>query len=159
MDENFMRKASSQICLRMTFCMSLLLITHSAFAKKPKIFTTYESLETQKTSRELAEPGKMTIVEYYVDWCETCKLMPDYYKIWIQHQPNTAIKRVHLPRDFDFASVSKRHWIQMCGVPHFEIIAADGSEFLKDRCQDNVAFQYIFKFIFAMQAEDQQQSQ
>ncbi len=99
-----MQKKTSKIFLRLTLCMSLLLIHHSAFAKKPKNFTTYESLETQKTSRELAEPGKMTIVEYYVDWCETCKLMPDYYKTWLQHQPDTAIKRVHLPRDFDFAS-------------------------------------------------------
>lgn len=144
--------------LKILFFLVILLVVlwlpQLALAKKNKIFTTYESSKTPKTSRELAEAGKITIVEYYVDWCETCKLMPSYYKTWAKHLPDTAIKRVHLPKDFDFATVSKRHWIQICGVPHFEIIAADGSEFLKDRCQDNAAFQYIFKSLFEMAEKD-----
>ncbi len=153
-----MKKDFSKIFVGVTVIVSVLLVPHIVLAKKSKIFTTYESVDTLKSSRELAEPGKITIVEYYVDWCETCKLMPTYYKTWVQHRPDTAIKRVHMPKDFDFATVSKRHWIQICGVPHFEIIAADGSEFLKDRCQDNVAFQYIFKSLFEMTSEKQQKT-
>lgn len=153
-----MRKDFSKIFLRVALCMSLLLMPHIALAKKSKIFTTYESAQTLKSSQELAEPGKFTIVEYYVDWCETCKLMPAHYKTWVKHRPDTAIKRVHMPNNFDFTTVSKRHWIQICGVPHFEIIAADGSEFLKDRCQDNVAFQYIFQSLSEMAAKEKQKA-
>ncbi len=142
----------------MRFLIGLLLLVNwsaPVFGKtKP-----FEKIETAKTSRELAEPGRFTIVEFYVDWCETCKAMPDHYKIWRKHKPDTAIKRVPLPRDFDFGSVSKRHGIQMCQVPHFEIFNPDGSLFLKDRCTDGQAFRYIFSTLKQMTASEDQKTQ
>jgi len=118
---------------------------------KSRDFQVYESQNTPVTAEKLAEPGKFTIIEFYVGWCETCKLMPDYYKTWMKNRPDTAIKRIHMPDDVDFAATSKRHAINICATPHFEIYTPDGKLYLQDQCRNSAAFDYIFRTLAKMQ--------
>lgn len=118
------------------------LLSFSAHAKKK--FETFESKESPYPPQHFIEKGKLTIVEFYVDWCPVCKEMPKYYKTWKKNKPKTAIKRIRLPRDFDFENVNSRHKITLCALPHFFVYDENGMLVSGDQCQNKSAFDYVF---------------
>ena len=95
----------------------------------------------------LAVPGKITVVDFYVDWCSTCKKLKRHYQQLIEVRPDVAIRRVKMKENWDQKWAKREFGLDIRGTPHVIIFAQDGSILAADGDSQRQGYELLYQWM------------
>ncbi len=95
----------------------------------------------------LAEPGLVTVVEFYTTWCPTCKQLNQVYQRFIKVRPDVAIRRVQMKDKWHTAWAKKQYSLDITGTPHVLIFDQQGNVLTQDDGGDKQAYHELWQWM------------
>ena len=95
----------------------------------------------------LAVPGKITVVDFYVDWCPTCKKLKNHYQQLIEVRPDVAIRRIKMKENWDQEWAKQQYGLDIRGTPHVVIFVQDGSILAADNDLQRQGYELLYQWM------------
>ncbi len=95
----------------------------------------------------LAEPGLITVVEFYTTWCPTCKKLNQAYQRFIKVRPDVAIRRVQMKDKWHTPWAKKQYGLDITGTPHVLVFDQQGSVLTQDDGGDKQAYHELWRWM------------
>lgn len=127
----------------------LLLSTHETKKEidPSKVGIVYYEIEDVRFIDDLAEPGYVTIVELYADWCKTCTSYLNYEKNYIMKiNPRMAIRRIDISRWNGGNIAEKRFNLDIQNIPYIIVFNEDGKIIADDSDRKNGGSDYVWYY-------------
>lgn len=106
--------------------------------------------EAEAPLSSLARDGVYTVVEVYINTCSICKQLERELPPFVAARNDVVVKRVHFPESglswpVNEALTMERRMsnYRICGMPHIEIYAPDGTAVALDDCGDKDALHFL----------------
>jgi len=103
---------------------------------------------------ELAEPDRVTIIEFYTESCLGCRRLKAHYRKFLPLRPDIMVKRVRMPDNWTPDWAYNRFHLNIAATPHILIFDANGKLVAADTGFDKDGFDLLYKW---MNAELRQQ--
>lgn len=101
----------------------------------------------------LAQPGLITVVEFYTDTCPGCKRLKQHYKRFLKQRPDVAVRRVWMPDNWSVAWAKSQFGLDIGGTPHIQIYDAQGELVAADEGNDKDGFDLLYEWMNAELSE------
>lgn len=75
---------------------------------------------------DLAEPGQLTVVEFYTESCGACKKLRRHYDKFLKLRPDVAIKRVRMPDRWSVKWARRQFHLNIGATPFIHIYDTQG---------------------------------
>ena len=82
--------------------------------------------------KTLAVPGKVTVVDFYVSWCPTCKKLNQHFQRFVKVRPDVAIRRVKMIDKWNTSWAKRKYGLDITGTPHILIFDDKGNVLSQD---------------------------
>jgi len=86
--------------------------------------------------KAIAAPGKITIVDFYADWCGPCKVLELRMQHLVQGKKNIAVRRVNVGKWDNAAAKQATREFRLASLPYLRIY--DGSGKLAGEIKDGM---------------------
>ena len=144
------KKGVNVFALLIVFVAAILLLSTHETKKEidpSKVGITYYEIEEVRFIDDLAEPGYVTIVELYADWCKTCTSYLNYEKNHIMKiNPRMAIRRVDISRRNGGNIAEKRFNLDIKNIPYIIVFNEDGKIIADDSDGKNGGSDYVWYY-------------
>ena len=132
-DASWYSKGTNIVVLVVIGIAATLLIMSNLTKKEidpDKVGIKYYEIEEVRFIDELAEPGYVTFVEFFADWCDACTTYLNHEKNYLLVKyPALAIRRIDISRKNGIYIASERFNRDIYKVPYFIIYDEDGHVF------------------------------
>ncbi len=95
----------------------------------------------------LAEPGQITVVEFYTTWCPTCKKLNQVYQSFVKVRPDVAIRRVQMKDKWHTAWAKKQYGLDITGTPHVLLFDQQGKLVSQDNGNNRPAYHELYQWM------------
>lgn len=112
-----------------------------------KVGIKYYEIEEVRFLDDLAEPGYVTFVELFADWCKACKEYERHEKNYLTVvNPHLAIRRIDISRKNGMAIASEKYNRYIHYVPHFIIFDENGKIIADDAEEEDSGRNYMWSY-------------
>ena len=101
-----------------------------------------------------AEPGLITIVEFYTDSCHGCQLLKGQLNDFLRWRPDVAVRMIRLPENWQPADASRAYGIDIRATPYIALFDAEGKLVASDAGMDMKGFNLLYQWMHAEQGRD-----
>ena len=98
---------------------------------------------------DLAQPGLVTVVEFYTDACPGCKRLRQHYKRFLKQRPDVAVRRVWMPDNWSVVWAQRHFGLDIGSTPHIHIYDAQGQPVAVDVGNDKAGFDLLYEWMNA----------
>lgn len=84
---------------------------------------------------DLVEPGYVTTIIFYADWCDSCVKHENTERLAMQRHPDIAIRRINMSRSNGFQIVQNKYKLPIYHVPFTIIYDEDGDIIAEDKAK------------------------
>ena len=98
---------------------------------------------------ELAEPGSLTIVEFYTDSCPGCRSLHQHYKRFLALRPDVAVRQVRMPDKWSVNWAMRMYGLEIGSTPHIHIYDSQGQALAMDVGRKKEGFDLLYEWMNA----------
>lgn len=99
------------------------------------------------STASLAEPGKITIVEYYVSWCSPCKMLDANFRRFQKARPDVAIRQIKMKDKWNIPWAKQQYNLDIRGTPHILIYDQQGNLLVEDDGNSKAGLDMLYKWM------------
>ena len=96
---------------------------------------------------ELAVPGQVTVVDFYVSWCRGCRKLSADYKTFINVRPDVAIRRVKMKDKWNTLWAKKQYGLDIATTPHVLIFDSEGKVLVQDLGNNKQGLKMLYEWM------------
>jgi len=98
---------------------------------------------------DLAEPGSLTIVEFYTDACSGCRSLHQHYQRFLALRPDVAVRQIRMPDKWSVNSAMRMYGLSIGSTPHIHIYDPQGQALAKDEGRNKAGFNLLYEWMNA----------
>ncbi|MCU7835287.1 MAG: hypothetical protein KZQ83_08530 [gamma proteobacterium symbiont of Taylorina sp.] len=112
-----------------------------------KVGIKYYDIEEVRFIDDLAEPGYVTIIELFADWCEACSQYLEREQNYIMKKnPRMAIRRIDISRNNGIDIASKHFNLNIREIPYIMVFDEDGDIIADDADEKSSGSKYVWYY-------------
>ncbi len=88
-----------------------------------------------------------TVIEFYADYCSSCRELNNYLRNFVKLRPDVAVRQIKLSNEWNTSVAWENYKLNIRSIPHVLIYGHDGKLIVQDNGNKKDGYDFIYKWM------------